>query len=90
MNFIQYILENQEQVTKLLIEHIYLTMISVGMAIIIGVPIGILISYVKSLNKPILGIANVMQAIPSMALLGFMIPFLGIGTVPAVTAVVLY
>lgn len=90
MNFIQYILENQEQVTKLLMEHIYLTMISVGMAIIIGVPIGILISYVKSLNKPILGIANIMQAIPSMALLGFMIPFLGIGTVPAVTAVVLY
>ena len=90
MNFIQYILNNQEQVLKLLMEHIWLTIISVGMAIIIGVPIGILISYVKALNKPVLGIANIMQAIPSMALLGFMIPFLGIGTVPAVTAVILY
>ncbi|MCI6151685.1 glycine betaine ABC transporter substrate-binding protein [Fusobacterium perfoetens] len=90
MNFIQYIITNQEQVLKLLLEHIYLTLISVGLAVLIGVPIGILISYVKSLNKPVLGIANIMQAIPSMALLGFMIPFLGIGTVPAITAVVLY
>lgn len=90
MNFIQYILNNQEQVLNLLMEHIWLTVISVGMAVLIGVPIGILISYIKSLNKPVLGLANIMQAIPSMALLGFMIPFLGIGTTPAVTAVVLY
>ena len=90
MNFIQYILNNQGQVLNLLMEHIWLTVISVGLAVLIGVPIGILISYIKALNKPILGVANVMQAIPSMALLGFMIPFLGIGTTPAVTAVVLY
>ena len=65
MNFIQYILNNQEQVLNLLMEHIWLTVISVGMAVLIGVPIGILISYVKSLNKPVLGLANIMQAIPN-------------------------
>lgn len=90
MNFIEYILQNKEQILSLTVEHIKLTAISVGFAILIGVPLGILISYIKKLNKPILGVANVIQAIPSMALLGFAIPFLGIGTLPAVVMVILY
>ena len=90
MSLIQYIIENQSQILSLLIEHIKLTVISVGMAILIGVPLGILISYVSKVSKPILSLANVIQAIPSMALLGFMIPFLGIGTLPAIVAVILY
>lgn len=90
MNFIEYIIQNKNQIISLLIEHIKLTAISVSLAILIGIPLGILISYKKSLNKPILSIANVVQAIPSMALLGFLIPFLGIGTLPAIITVVLY
>ncbi len=90
MNFIEYIQNSKEQIFTLTLEHIKLTAISVGLAILIGVPLGILISYVKRLNKPILGTANVIQAIPSMALLGFAIPFLGIGTLPAVVMVILY
>lgn len=90
INFIQYMIDNGAQISSLLLEHLQLTFLSVGCAILIGVPLGILISYVKKLNKPILGVANLIQAIPSMALLGFAIPFLGIGTLPAVTAVILY
>lgn len=90
MNFIEYIMENYIQISTLLAEHIKLTAIAVGLAILIGVPLGILVSYVKKLNKPVLGIASIVQAIPSMALLGFMIPLLGIGTVPAVVTVILY
>lgn len=90
MNFYNYIFQNYQQVYGLLIEHIYLTLIAVFFSIIIGVPIGILICYVNKLNKPILGVTSVLQAIPSMALLGFMIPLLGIGKVPAVVVVVLY
>lgn len=88
--FFDYLFQRREQIMSLLLEHIRLTVISVGLAILIGVPLGILISYVKKLNKPILGFANVVQAIPSMALLGFSIPFLGIGTLPAVTMVIIY
>ena len=80
MSFITYMIENHEQILSLFIEHVELTVIAVGLAIILGIPIGILISYVKKLNKPVLGVASVIQAIPSMALLGFAIPFLGIGT----------
>lgn len=90
LDLINYFSENKVQIFNLLIEHIELTAVSVGLAILIGVPVGILISYIKKLNKPILAIANIVQAIPSMALLGFLIPFLGIGTIPAVTTVILY
>lgn len=90
MNFMEYIIRSQEQIISLTVEHIKLTVIAVGLAILVGVPLGILISYVKKLNKPILGVANVIQAIPSMALLGFTIPLLGIGTLPAIVMVILY
>ena len=90
MEFINYIIENQGQIISLTIEHIKLVTIAVALAIVIGVPTGILISYVKKLNKPVLGLANIVQAIPSMALLGFTIPLLGIGTLPAIVMVVLY
>lgn len=56
----------------------------------LGVPLGILIKYVQKLNKPILGFANIIQAIPSMALLGISIPILGIGSAPAIFMVILY
>lgn len=88
--FIKYLTQNKEQIFSLTLEHIQLTAIAVGFAILIGVPLGILISYIKKLGKPILGVANIIQAIPSMALLGFAIPFLGIGTLPAIVMVILY
>lgn len=88
--FLNYVFTSKDQIITLLLEHIKLTALSVGIAIIIGMPLGILTSYVKKLNKPVLGIASVVQAIPSMALLGFAIPFLGIGTPPAIVMVVLY
>ena len=90
MGFINYFIENKDQIFQLTIDHIQLTAIAVGLAILVGVPLGIMISYVKKLNKPVLAIANVIQAIPSMALLGFAIPFLGIGTLPAIVMVILY
>ncbi len=90
MNILEYMNANYLQILALLIEHVKLTTIAVGLALAIGVPLGILISYINPASKPVLSVANVIQAIPSMALLGFMIPFLGIGSLPAVAAVVLY
>ena len=77
MSYLTYLSDNLSQIISLLMEHIELTFLAVAVAIVIGVPLGIFISYVKKLGKPVLALANVMQAIPSMALLGFMIPFLG-------------
>ncbi len=90
MGFINYLIDSRAQIFSLLLEHVQLTAIAVGMAVLVGVPLGILICYIKKASKPVLGVANVIQAVPSMALLGFAIPILGIGTIPAVVVVVLY
>lgn len=90
MDFFTYFIQERAQIVALLIEHINLTLISVIVSILIGVPVGILISHFKKINKTVLGIANTIQAIPSMALLGFLIPFLGIGVMPSIFMVVLY
>ena len=87
---LKYMADNSAQLIDLLIEHIELTFVAVGIAILVGVPLGILISYVKQLSKPIVGVANVIQAVPSMAMLGLAIPLLGIGVLPAIFMVTLY
>lgn len=71
MNFWQYIATNYTEILALLLEHIKLTAISVGLAVLIGVPLGIFISYMSKASKIVLSIANVIQAIPSMALLAY-------------------
>jgi osmoprotectant transport system permease protein len=70
--------------------HIGLTCISLLIAVAIGLPIGIWITKRKTTARVVLGMAGVLQTIPSIALLGFMIPVLGIGAVPAIVALLLY
>ncbi|WP_053361519.1 glycine betaine ABC transporter substrate-binding protein [Bacillus sp. FJAT-27251] len=89
-DFLNYITSNYQQIFSLLGQHIYLSVFSVFVAVLIGVPLGILVSRNEKLSKPVIGTANVMQAIPSLALLGFLIPFIGIGSTPAIVMVVLY
>jgi osmoprotectant transport system permease protein len=83
----------RQQSDKLLeqtIQHIGLTFISLFIAVAIGLPLGIFISRRKQFSGPVLGVAGVLQTIPSIALLGFMIPVLGIGPKPAIAALLLY
>ncbi|MEO6150573.1 MAG: ABC transporter permease/substrate-binding protein [Mucilaginibacter sp.] len=72
------------------LEHIGLTFISLFIAVLIGLPLGILIARKRKLSGTVLGFAGILQTIPSIALLGFMIPVLGIGTKPAIVALLLY
>ena len=87
---INYFAASGDEVFALLIEHIQLTALALAAAIAIGIPLGILISYLKPASKPVLAFANLVQAVPSMALLGLAIPILGIGMKPAVFLVVIY
>ena len=83
----------RQQSDKLLeqtIQHIGLTFISLFIAVMIGLPLGIFITRKKQFSGTVLGVAGVLQTIPSIALLGFMIPLLGIGAKPAITALLLY
>ncbi|XWU47694.1 MAG: ABC transporter permease subunit [Dolichospermum sp. UKL202] len=74
-------------------EHLILVIISLAIAISIGLPVGIFITRQPKLAAPILGLANAIQTIPSLAIFGFLIsvPFLGgIGKIPAIVALTLY
>ena len=86
----QFMVQNSDKLLDQTLEHIGLTFISLMLAIIIGLPLGIFISRKEGWNKYVLGIAGVLQTIPSIALLGFMIPLLGIGAKPAIVALLLY
>src|SRR6478609_7142805 len=92
MTFFDFIRQNWAELLVLTREHIFLVFISTGLAILIGVPLGILLTRVKSLQTPVLGFANVMQTVPSLALFGLLIPisFIGIGARAAVIALALY
>ena len=74
-------------------EHVYLVGVSIALATAMGVPVGILLSRRRSLRGPVLGGVNVLQTIPSLALLGFLIPvpFIGgLGARPTIVALVAY
>src|ERR1051326_6807480 len=74
-------------------QHVWLVFISIAIAVVIALPVGVLITRKKRLRSPILGIANVMQTIPSLALFGFLIPLPfsgGIGPRTAIVALVFY
>ena len=60
------------------------------MAVVIGLPLGVLVSRRPAWRQPVLGLVNVFQTIPSLALFGLLIPFFGIGAWTAVTALVVY
>jgi osmoprotectant transport system permease protein len=72
------------------IEHLMLTGISTGAAVLIGLPLGIWVTRYPRLRGPVLGVAGIVQTIPSLAMLAFLLPFFGIGVRPALIALTLY
>lgn len=85
-----FMLQQKDKLFDQTIAHIGLTFISLLIAVLIGLPLGIFITKRKKAAGIVLGIAGILQTIPSIALLGFMIPLLGIGPIPAITALFLY
>ena len=81
---------NWQDIVTLTGEHLVLVLVSTSIAIAVGLPLGILLSRRPRLRTPVLGFANVMQTVPSLALFGFLIPLVGIGARAAIVALVLY
>jgi len=88
-----FLIKYAPEILQHTLEHLFLVGIAIGVATLIGIPLGILITRQNHLRQPILGIANVLQTIPSLALFGLLIPVPvigGIGVVPAIVALTLY
>lgn len=93
MSFWQFLQANWSELLLLVQQHVVLVFVAILVAVVIGVPTGILLTRYRALRGPVLGVANIMQTIPSLALFGFLIPlpFIGgIGTRTALVALVLY
>ncbi|CAM4103588.1 osmoprotectant update ABC transporter permease/substrate-binding subunit OpuFB [Lederbergia lenta] len=82
--------DRQEQLLQALLEHIQISLIALFFAVIIAIPLGIYLTRRKKAAEGIIGVTAVLQTIPSLALLGLLIPLLGIGKVPAIIALVAY
>lgn len=82
--------DRKGELLRTIIEHIQISFIALFIAILIAVPLGIALTKTKRLSEIVMNIAAVLQTIPSLALLGLMIPIFGIGRVPAIIALVVY
>ena len=74
MSVLQFILQNRSQVMELTLEHLWLVGFSTLLAMLVGIPLGIVIAHRPRLNPPVLTSANIIQTIPSLALFGFLLP----------------
>jgi osmoprotectant transport system permease protein len=72
------------------IEHVKLVIASLGLAVLLAIPLGILAARLKRLGQVVIGLTGVLQTVPSLAMFVFMIPVFGIGTWPAIAALFLY
>lgn len=93
MSLWQFFAQNHAEVWQLTLEHLWMVGISMAIAVAIGVPVGIWLTRRQVMEKPVLGAANVIQTIPSLALFGFLLPAPWIGVRAeriAVLALVLY
>lgn len=87
---IQVFLERKEQLQKALIEHIQISFVALLIAAFIAIPLGIYLTKKEKIAESVIGVTAILQTIPSMALLGMLIPLLGIGRLPAIVALVAY
>lgn len=85
-----FLIDNKVHLFKSTLEHIGISALSLILAILVAVPVGILLTRNKTAAKIVLSITGVLQTVPSLAILAMMIPIFGIGKFPAIIALFLY
>lgn len=89
-SFLETLVERKSDLIQAFLEHFQISFISLFIAMIIAIPLGIYLSRNKKLAGIFIGTSSILQTIPSLALLALLIPLVGIGTLPSVIALVLY
>ena len=85
-----YLWRQRAAIGRLTLQHLLLVVLALGTAVVIAVPLGLLLERAHGGAEAVLGALGVLQTIPSIALLAFMIPLMGVGTRPALVALWLY
>jgi osmoprotectant transport system permease protein len=74
VNLYYFFVQHHAEILELTTEHLWLVGVSTLLAVLIGIPLGIISARWPAWNKPVLGTANIIQTIPSLALFGFLLP----------------
>lgn len=90
MGLIDTFINRSDDIWTAFLQHIFLAGVAMLIAIAIAVPLGIILTRTPKIAEFVIGLTSVVQTIPSLALLGFMLPVFGIGKVPAIIALTLY
>lgn len=85
-----YLVNNLPQILMLLGQHLWMTVVTLVIALAIALPLGVLLARVRWLRTPVLGVLNLLYTIPSLSLFVLLIPLFGLGMVPAIIALVVY
>ena len=88
--FAKYLWDRRADLAVLTLRHLLLVGLALLAAVIVAVPLGLFLERTRRLAEPVIGGLGVLQTIPSIALLAFMIPLLGVGVIPALVALWLY
>lgn len=87
---IEFFANEGDTLLRLILEHIGLSLISLGLGVLAAVPLGIILSQFPKIANVVIGIASVLQTVPTLALLALMVPLLGVGATPAIVALFIY
>ena len=85
-----YLWQQRAAIARLTLQHLLLVVLALGAAVIVAIPLGLMLERARRVAEPVLGALGVLQTIPSIALLAFMIPLFGVGIRPALVALWMY
>jgi len=85
-----YLINYYDRILMLFLQHLLLTVVSLSLALLIALPVGVFLSRFKMISVPVLSILGILYSIPSLAMFAFLIPFVGLGLKPAIIALVAY
>jgi osmoprotectant transport system permease protein len=89
-SFWRYMWDRRATIAALTLRHLFLVVVGLGAAILVAIPLGLALERARNAAEPVVQVLGVIQTVPSIAMLAFMIPLFGIGTVPALVALWLY
>ena len=93
MSLSEFLAQRWPEIVELSLEHVGLVVVSIGLAVVLAVPLGLVVTRIGWLARPILGFSGVVQTVPSLALFGLLLPLPligGLGNRTAIIALVLY
>src|SRR5699024_702328 len=87
---IEVFIDRQDMIIEAFLQHIYLSFVSLLIGVLISLPVGMFVARHRKYAETIIGVTAVLQTIPSLALFGFLVPLIGIGSKTALVALIIY